>query len=297
MAYQVGAAIGIEGKALGINGLYGPGANLHRSPMGGRNFEYFSEDGVLSGIMCAYEVYGGKEQGLTMYVKHIAVNDSDSGRNGAYKWLTEQNLRENYLKPFELLVKVGHANAFMTSVDRIGSTRASSSYAMLTAVVRNEWGFKGTIITDYYQNAGASRASDTTHDVDECVRAGNSQLLYPDGSISFFNDTTSNTAKKAIFKSAKDILFAYADTLDFAATAQGLEKSSLIVERSDIRPWWIPALIGIDNTFIVLAIVWVGNAIKSYRKKNGLLKEKPKTEPTEDIEALRAAVRNINESK
>ncbi|MCI8475634.1 MAG: hypothetical protein HFE42_01120 [Clostridia bacterium] len=264
MGYQVGRAIGIEGKALGISGWYGPGANLHRSVMGGRNFEYYSEDARLSGIICAYEVYGAKEQGLTSYVKHIAVNDSDSGRNGAYKWLTEQNLRENYLLPFELIVKVGKGNGMMSSVDRIGSTRAASSYALLTAVLRDEWGFRGTVITDYYQNShqsapgiwAPSQAGDTVHDVDECVRAGNDMLLWTDGNINFFNDADSNTAKKAIHQSAKNIIYTYADTVHFAETAQGLDKGSMIGESVEVFAWWIPVLVVADVVVAGLLVTW-----------------------------------------
>lgn len=268
-SYQVGKAIGIEANALGISGWYGPGANLHRSPMGGRNFEYYSEDARLSGVMCAYEVYGAKEQGLTAYVKHIAVNDSDSGRNGAYKWLTEQNLRENYLLPFEILVKVGKSNAMMSSVDRIGSTRVSASYALLTAVLREEWGFRGTVITDYYQNAGASRASDTVHDVDECVRAGNSQLLWTDGDIGFFNDSSSATAQQAIFKSAKDILFSFADTKNFAETAQGLDKGSMIGESVEVFAWWVILLIAVDVIMVAIMVLWGYLVLRTRKEKKG----------------------------
>lgn len=260
VAYQVGQAVGTEANALGINGWYGPGANLHRSVMGGRNFEYYGEDARLSGIMCAYEVYGAKEHGVISYVKHMAVNDSDSGRNGAYKWLTEQNLRENYLLPFELIVKVGKGNGMMSSVDRVGSTRASSSYAMLTAVLRDEWGFRGTVITDYYQNfnnGSASGVNDMIHDVDECVRAGNSQILYTEGGKGNFNDISSNTAKNAIFKSAKDILFAYADAVHFAETSQGLDKGSLIGDSIEVFAWWKPLLIVVDVVMFILLVVWM----------------------------------------
>lgn len=273
MAYQVGRAIGIEGKALGLSGWYGPGANLHRSPTGGRNFEYYSEDAYLSGIIGAYHVYGAKEQGVTAYVKHIAVNDCESGRNGAYKWLTEQNLRENYLKPFEYIVKVGKGNGMMSSVDRVGSTRASGSYAMLTSVLRDEWGFRGTVITDYYQcahNGAASSAGDIIHDVDECVRAGNSQILYTEGSINWFDDSKSATSQKAIFKSAKDILFSYADAIHFAETAQGLEKGSLIGESVDVFAWWIPVLVAVDVVVAGVMGLWAFLVIRKV-----ILKKEP----------------------
>ena len=263
-AYEVGVAKGTEGAALGISGWYGPGANLHRSPLGGRNFEYYSEDPLLSGIICAYEVMGAKSKGLTAYIKHITVNETESGRNGAYKWLTEQNLRENILKPFEYAVKVGGSNAMMSSVDRVGSTRASGSYAMLTQVLRNEWGFRGSVITDYYQNAGASRATDTVHDVDECVRAGNSQILYTDGGIGWFNDSSSATAQQAIFKSAKDILYTYVDTLNFSMTSQGLEIDDITLTSNEVFPWWVFLLVGIDVIGVGLVSLWVVLAVRGY---------------------------------
>ncbi len=277
MAYQVGNAIGIEGEALGIQGQYGPGGNLHRSPMSGRNFEYYSEDATLAGTMLAYEVRGGKEQGLTMYIKHIAANDSESGRNGAYKWLTEQNLRENYLRVFELAVKIGGSNAMMSSVDRVGSTRASSSYAMLTQVLRNEWGFRGTVITDYYQCAGSSssHSGDTIHDVDECVRAGNTQLLYQDSNpgIGWFDDTESSTAQWCIFNSAKSILYAYADTLNYSETALGLEKGSTIGTSVEVFAWWVPLLVIVDIVVVFLLSLWIGLASRSYAKTKKQIKE------------------------
>lgn len=253
IAYSVGLAIGGEGVALGTQGWYGPGANLHRSPLGGRNFEYYSEDARLSGIMVANEVMGAKEKGVTAYIKHIAVNDSDTGRNGAYKWLTEQNLRENYLLPFELAVKVGYSNGMMSSVDRIGSTRVSGSYALLTSVLRGEWGFNGTVITDYYQCSDSSSPLQYVHDVDECVRAGNSMLLHPDGSGSYFDDVTSNTAKKMIAKSAKDILFTYADSTFFAEIA-GQDVS--FKKAPEVFAWWKPVLISADVLVVLVCVAW-----------------------------------------
>lgn len=261
MAYQVGLAIGIEGNALGIDGWYGPGANLHRSPLGGRNFEYYSEDPQLAGIMCAYHVRGAKEKGVLAYIKHIGPNECDTGRNGAYKWLTEQSLRELYLKPFELAVKIGGSNGLMASVDRVGGARCTGSYALLTEVVRNEWGFNGTVITDYYQ-------SGIVNDIDEGIRCGNSQVLHPDGQKSWFDDIDSATAKYYIHKSAKDILYSYAETKHFAETAQGLESGSLIGETHDVFAWWVPVIIVIDVTAAGLMGFWIFMALRKSLKKS-----------------------------
>ena len=261
MAYQVGNAIGIEANALGIDGWYGPGANIHRSPLGGRNFEYYSEDPVLAGIMCAYHVMGAKEQGVLAYIKHIGPNESDSGRNGAYKWLTEQSLREIYLKPFEYAVKLGGSNGLMASVDRVGGARVSGSYALLAAVVRNEWGFQGTVITDYYQ-------SGIVNDIDEGIRCGNTQVLLPDSSPSLFDDRTSATSQKYIHKSAKDILYSYVATKYYQMTSTGLDVDQVIGETHDVFAWWKPVLIVIDVVAVGLAAVWITLSVRSANKKS-----------------------------
>ena len=247
--YQVGVGIGLEGNAIGVNGWYGPGANTHRSAMGGRNFEYYSEDALLAGTMCAYHCIGAKEQGIQVYIKHIGANEDDRGRNGAYKWLTEQALRENYLKPFEIAIKAG-ANGLMGSVTRTGGMRTTGSYALQTAVVRDEWGFRGTIITDYYQGGDIN-------DFDEGIRTGNNQVLWPDWRSDCLDDQTSDTAKYYIHKAAKDLLYAYADTMYYAETAQGLESGAIIgtiTVTDDVFVWWIPVLM-VVNTIVVAAIL------------------------------------------
>ena len=250
--YQVGVAIGIEGNALGIQGWYGPGANTHRSAMGGRNFEYYSEDALLAGTTCAYHCLGAKEQGLQVYIKHIGANEDERGRGGAYKWLTDQALRENYLKPFELAIKMG-ANGLMGSVTRTGGMRTTGSYALLTAVVRDEWGFRGTVITDYYQGGDLN-------DFDEGIRAGNSQVLWRGYRDDAINDKTSDTAKYYIHKSAKDMLYAYADTMYYAETAQSLENGAMVgvvTETGDVFAWWVLALIPLDIALLSTALCFI----------------------------------------
>lgn len=260
IAYEVGASLGIEGAALGIQGWYGPGGNLHRSAMGGRNFEYYSEDGLLAGTICAYHVLGAKKEGLLAYIKHIGANEDDKDRaagTGAYKWLTEQAMRENYLKPFEWAVKVGKANGLMGSVTRTGGVRSTGSYAMLTAIVRNEWGFRGTVITDYY-------CGGTINDIDEGVRAGNTQVLHPDKSPSLFDDRTSATAKAYIFKAAKDVLFAQSDVAYYSETAPDKENTGITGTRTEISvfAWWVPVLIGVDVLSAALMGFWIFLAIR-----------------------------------
>lgn len=219
ISHAFGKALGYEAinKLGGINGNYGPGLNIHRSPLGGRNFEYYSEDPLLSGNICSWQISGAKEEGMYCYAKHLALNDSDLGRNGRYNFATEQAFRQIYAKPFEIITKGAKAydasgnvfqalkaNAMMASVDRIGSTRVTGSYNFLTEVVRNEWGFRGTIITDYYQ-AG------NVNDIDEGIRAGNN-LMLNGGDNCQYDDQSSNTFKYYVREAAKGILYTYINT-------------------------------------------------------------------------------------
>lgn len=254
LAYNFGAAVGKEAFELKVDGWYAPGANMHRSPFGGRNCEYYSECSFLSGIMAAYEVKGCIDQGMYAYLKHFAVNDSDTERNGQNRYLTEQALREIYLKPFELAVKIGGCNAMMSSVDRIGNTRSSSNYQLLTEVLRGEWGFKGSVISDYYQDFTGTRSTHT-HSVDEMIRAGNDLALETE--YAKFGDKTSATAVIALQKSAKNILYTYANTEYTFAHNEGLDPSTLVAERTDVFAWWIPVLIVIDVISLGVAVFTV----------------------------------------
>lgn len=144
---------GADGKGNGMpySGWYAPGANIHRSPFGGRNFEYCSEDSILTGKMAAAQVRGCQSKGLYCFIKHFAVNDQETHRsiNGVSVWLTEQTLREDYLRAFEIIVKEGGTRAIMSSFNRIGGVWAGGDYRLLTEILRNEWGFKGSVITDF----------------------------------------------------------------------------------------------------------------------------------------------------
>jgi beta-glucosidase len=140
-----------SGSGMPYTGIYAPGANIHRSPFGGRNGEYFSEDGLLSGKLAAAEVRGLQKKGVFAAVKHFAANEQETHRasNGDCSWLTEQALREIYLKPFEIAVKEGKARAIMSSFNRIGTRWTGGDYRLLTEILRNEWGFQGLVISDF----------------------------------------------------------------------------------------------------------------------------------------------------
>ena len=159
MAFAYGEMIGNEGiwgadgrgNGMPYSGWYAPGVNIHRSPFGGRNPEYYSEDPLLSGKMGANVVMGAQSKGVYCFVKHFAVNEQETHRSigGLATWLTEQSLREIYLRPFEIIVKEGGTRAMMSSFNRIGTRWTGGDYRLLTEILRNEWGFKGTVICDF----------------------------------------------------------------------------------------------------------------------------------------------------
>lgn len=167
---EFGSMVGEEAIANGINGWYAPGLNLHRTPYGGRGFEYFSEDPVLTGYMAASVVSGAFEKGgLIAYIKHFALNETDDRRSDVAVWADEQTCRQLYLKAFEICVKEARGQevyldaesggmqemmtsacrAVMTSMNYVGIESPTNSHTMLTSLLRGEWGFCGMVLTDF----------------------------------------------------------------------------------------------------------------------------------------------------
>ena len=205
LARQMGEVVGDEGEVgnektgVPYSGWYAPAVNIHRSPFAGRNWEYYSEDGLLSGKFAASVVQGAQSKGLYCYVKHFAVNDQETDReyNGILVWANEQAMREIYLKPFEMAVKNGGAKGMMSSFNRLGMTWAGGSYPLLTSVLRDEWGFEGMVITDYSLNT-------YTH-VDEMIRAGGDLFLTQDTKKFYKDDDATQIA--LLRQATKNILY------------------------------------------------------------------------------------------
>ena len=160
--YKMGVAIGEECAHYGINVLLGPGTNIKRNPLAGRNFEYFSEDPYLAGKMASAEVKGVQEKGSGVSVKHFALNNSENFRFMGDSVCDMRAMRELYLKPFEIIVKESKPQTFMCAYNKINGTYCSQNKWLLTDVLRTEWGFGGLVMTDW----GA------THDRLEMLRAG-----------------------------------------------------------------------------------------------------------------------------
>ncbi len=148
LLYQVGNIIGNDCLAADVSCLYGPGANMHRMPYGGRNFEYYCEDGFLSGAMCAAEVKGIQEKGVDVVIKHFALNDSEQDRIGLGVWVNEQAAREIYLKAYQAAFEESGANGVMTAYTRWGAVWSGGVKGLMTNIMRGEWGNNGMSITD-----------------------------------------------------------------------------------------------------------------------------------------------------
>ena len=169
LAYARGYLTGHDSLFLSIGGWYGPAMNTHRSAFGGRNFEYYSQDGVQGGLIAAADCAGFQRMGGYSYIKHYALNDQETNRGGLSTWASEQAIRENYLKVFEYAIKelpmdinvtlgdftitadkVGGSLGIMTSYNRIGAINSFCNYHSKQTIARDEWGFKGQIVTDAY---------------------------------------------------------------------------------------------------------------------------------------------------
>ena len=201
LAYEEGLSLGADMEAHGLTGFYGTAINIHRSPFGGRNYEYYSEDPILTGKLAAMLTKGVKDTGKMSFVKHFAVAETETSRDSLYTWLTEQALREIYLEPFRIVVEEGGANALMTSYNRVGALWAGGSTALLQGVLRGEWGFNGSIITDYSDN-------NQFMNMDETLRCGGD--LGMSVSLKFnISASSTNRAKMALREAVHHTVYSY----------------------------------------------------------------------------------------
>lgn len=265
---DMGNAIGEEALAMytTFSGWYGPAMNTHRSPFAGRNFEYYSEDGVLAGKIAANVVSGAANKGLYAYIKHFALNDQETWRTTALcTWATEQTIREIYLKPFEIVVKeakteidyindsegnhtkktINACTAVMSSFNRIGTTWAGGSKELMTNVLRDEWGFRGFGLSDFnlysYMNP------------DQGMRAGTDMQLTWKMMSTDFTDTSSATARIALRNAFHNVFYTVANSNAMQDVAPG----TIITYKTS--GWRIMFYIidGVLGTFVVAGTAWV----------------------------------------
>lgn len=224
LAEKYGKVLGNEASVYGVSGLYAPAMNNHRSPFSGRNFEYYSEDGVLAGKTAAAFIRGAGDAGVYCYMKHFALDDQESNRLGLCVWSTEQAMREIYLKPFEISVKEGNVTAVMASDSRLGTTWCGESSELLNNVLRDEWGFDGMVITDY--------VTDNYKNADNAIQNGCDLMLTTTGQ-NLSKSADSIDGRQAMRRATHNILYTVANS-----NAQEISKADF--------PTWTFLLIGAD---------------------------------------------------
>lgn len=250
IAMRFGESIGKMADEMGVSGWYAPAMNTHRSAFAGRNFEYYSEDGILGGYMAANAVIGAEKHGVYAYIKHFALNDQETNRcNMLCTWATEQSIREVYLKPFEIAVKDGGAKAVMSAFNYIGTTPAGADDALLNTVLRDEWGFRGFVLTDYFGVYGYM-------DADREIRNGNDAMLVAyDTETNHLTDKSSATSVKAMRQACKNIMYTVVNSRAYDAENM----------TTGLQNWQIMAII-IDILFAGLIVFLEVRTIKSYKK-------------------------------
>lgn len=243
---KVGDALAEDARLAGIQGLYLPGINIHRTPYGGRTHEYFSEDPYLTGIAAEAEITALQAKGVIAHVKHFIFNDEEAQRNGICIWLNEQSAREIYLRPWEYAVKPsrGNAHAVMSSFNRAGALWTSASTALVQNILRGEWGFDGYIITDMASSNAAlfmTYVDGFMNGTDLYLGAGSETAL------DAYRD--SPTFASMIRESAHRLLYAIGN---FSAAMNGVSSSLRIVP---ITPWWGVTLRVLTGLVAVMLVV------------------------------------------
>lgn len=250
MAKAWGESMGKMSKEMGAEGWYAPGMNTHRTAFGARNYEYFSEDGVLSGNMGAYAVEGAMKHGVYSYIKHFALYEGNAKMVSV--WSNEQAIREIYLKPFEISVKQGKANAVMVSWSFLGDKWTGECSNLLNTVLRDEWGFRGMALTDFFRNNGHGFMN-----ADAALANG------VDAMLSTFNGEENNVANPEHPTSVLQMRNACKNVLYTVVSSWAYDGDNVNVGMET----WKKVGIGID---VVLALALLGLealVVKGYKKR------------------------------
>lgn len=252
LARAFGENIGDMADDMNVSGWYAPAMNLHRSAFGGRNFEYYSEDALLSGKTAANAVAGAKSKGVYAYIKHFALNDQETNRwEMVCVWADEQAMRELYLKPFEISVKEGGTTAIMSSYNYIGNQWAGSSAPLLIHVLREEWGFRGSVLTDYFANFGYMDATRAIYN------GGSTCLINRDVTTNYVTDTEDPTTVSHMRDAAHDVLYT-------GVNSRGLAEENL---NTGLMSWQI-ILIVVDVAIVLLLTAFELCVVrKGYQKR------------------------------
>lgn len=226
---RLGTMFGTEAMHANVVGIYAPGANIHRSASGGRNWEYFSEDGFLSGAILVSELKGLQSAGVIVFTKHFVLNDQEKNRAGVCVWANEQTIREIYLKPFEMGVTQAQMNGVMSSFNRLGCTWSGRHKGLLTDVLRGEWNFKGVNQTDCVSDGYEHMINE--HAMAEGLLAGQDMWMSYGYKAVLDNYKDNPTVAKALREAVKKLVFAQANSF----AMNGLGVGVYVIE---ITPWW-----------------------------------------------------------
>ena len=249
---EVGTLKGEDMLHCGFTGMYGPGGNIHRSAYGGRNYEYYSEDGYLSGQCLKYESLGISSTGCYVNVKHFALNDQETNRHGVGIWSREQGIREIYLEAFEPAVTEGKCLGLMSSFTRFGTKWSGAHRGLLTDVLRGEWDYKGYVISDCSWRKYMGVA--------DGVMAGNDNILYENPDRTQYYQAKENaTLAQAIRLSTKRVLYVAVNS----NAMNGLDSNAKIV---NVIGWWEYTLWTLDVVFVLLTILSTVMLIISIKK-------------------------------
>jgi len=265
---EVGKCIGADVMDLGANGLYGPAMNIHRTAYAGRNFEYYSEDPLLSGAMASACVSGAASKGFYCTIKHFAVNDQETNRvngGGIAAWANEQALRELYLKPFEMAVTEGGAYNVMNAFARFGVQWSGAHYGLQTEVLRNEWGMRGFSLTDFSGNAAFAQYGIMmkSFDVAHGLLAGTDSW---DSSATQWSDDLMNLYRDdpAIAQAMRQATHRILYTVANSNAMNGIPAGGRIVS---ITPWWEMALYAVDGVLGVLTVASAAMLVRAILRK------------------------------
>ncbi len=242
---QMGDFIGEDGLFSGNTGWDGPAVNIHRTPLSGRNFEYYSEDPYLSGIMVAAVSRTAQAKGVLCFTKHFALNEQETNRSTVCTFATEQSIREIYLYGFEQAVRRGGTQGIMNSMNRIGMAWTAASYPLMTAVCRNEWGFHGVMITD------AANSQSEKNEPTLTLLAGTDMFLCTNRRVFEIPNYANNAAvMTALRQAAHHILYAYGQS----NIMNGMTAGTRLVP---VTPPWQTALIIADVIIGIAAVAGV----------------------------------------
>jgi beta-glucosidase len=256
LAYSFGINYGKEMGVQGIamDGTYGFGANLHRSAWGGRNYEYFSEDGFLAGTMLAEQVRGLTNTGKYCYLKHLVLYETEHERDSMYTWCTEQALREIYLKPFKKAIQDGGCVGIMSSYNRIGNVWTGGSEALIQGVIRNELGFCGTVVTDYVDGWSLEYMS-----IEDAVRAGGDINLGQRTNALDSGFDATNRIQNQAKEVCHHVLYMFLSPIQTNAEYNENDDVEQITVGTVIEPWewWKLAVIDLDIIVGVICVYWL----------------------------------------